>query len=80
MDQESYEAPDGDIEGAELQEAAFVSCPYCAAPVELLIDAGGGGEQAYVEDCEVCCQPWNVHLRVDGQGFVTVTVTTLDGD
>lgn len=42
-----------------------VYCPYCGEPIELAIDSSGG-EQAYVEDCQVCCRPIDVHLIRDG--------------
>lgn len=53
--------------------AAWVHCPYCGEPSELLLDPGGGADQAYVEDCEVCCRPWSVHVRwQDGAAQVEV--------
>ena len=33
----------------------------------------------YVEDCEVCCQPWQVIVTYDGEGAADVSVTALDG-
>ena len=43
-------------------------CPYCGEPVELLIDEGGGSRQEYVEDCPVCCRPWNVVVAENEDG------------
>lgn len=63
----------GDLEGA-----ALVWCPYCGESVELILDPGGGPAQEYVEDCEVCCRPWNVRVRLGRDGPPTVTITTLD--
>ena len=63
---------------AELGQGAMVFCPYCGESVEVLVDPAGGGTQAYVEDCEVCCQPWAVRVDVGNDGVPTVTVTTLD--
>jgi len=52
-------------------EAAAASCPYCGATVEVLLDPGGGSQQEYVEDCEVCCQPWSVRVTwIEGDAFV----------
>ncbi len=64
--------------GEELAFTAWVSCPYCGQEVELRVDPGGGPSQEYVEDCEVCCQPWAVRVTLERQGRPTVTVTTLD--
>jgi len=56
---------------------ATVECPYCGASVEITLDPGSGSDQDYVEDCEVCCQPWHVSVRYDDEGHAEVTVTTL---
>ena len=39
------------------------SCPYCGEPVEVDVDASGGERQSYVEDCTVCCRPWQVEVE-----------------
>lgn len=57
---------------------ATVDCPYCAAAVVIAIDPGGGSVQEYVEDCDVCCQPWVVSLTYR-DGLASVTVRQLDG-
>jgi len=43
-----------------------VQCPYCGEPIDLEVD-GSAGEQAYIEDCGVCCRPIEVRLVVDGE-------------
>lgn len=57
--------------------SAVVVCPYCSQSVEIALDPGSGNDQEYVEDCEVCCQPWQVtvHYGVDGSADVSVTAT-----
>jgi len=55
-----------------------VWCPYCGVAVEFVVDPSGGPIQEYVEDCEVCCQPWSVRLTMDRNGHPTVEVTTRD--
>ena len=52
---------------------AMVTCPYCGEEIEIAIDPGGGSNQAYVEDCPVCCSPWMVHVQYSG-GDVSVSV------
>jgi transcription elongation factor Elf1 len=44
-----------------------LNCPYCGESLVLLLDVSAG-EQAYVEDCAVCCRPIECHLvrRDDG--------------
>ena len=55
-----------------------LTCPYCGEDVELVIDEGGGDQQSYVEDCPVCCRPWQVEVALDrGEGW-TATLRTSD--
>lgn len=43
------------------------TCPYCGAPIELLLDLSAGS-QDYVEDCTVCCRPIEISLAVGVDG------------
>ena len=42
----------------------LVTCPYCGETVEIYIEDDVKG--TFVQDCEVCCNPWRV--RVSGSG------------
>lgn len=57
---------------------AEVWCPYCGEPNEIAVDPGSGETQAYVEDCQVCCQPWQVIVHYGSDGAADVSVVTLD--
>ena len=59
-------------------ESVEDACPYCGEPVELLIDTGGGEVQHYVEDCSVCCRPWEVQVTRYGEDDWIVALRTLD--
>ena len=60
------------------ETVATVYCPYCNETLEITIDPSGGASQEYVEDCEVCCQPWAVSVRYNRDGSANVSVTPLD--
>jgi hypothetical protein len=60
-------------DGAADLEAAVV-CPYCAEEVSIALDPGSGAAQDYVEDCPVCCQPWQVSVRYLADGTASVSV------
>jgi hypothetical protein len=57
---------------------ATVACPYCGEVGEIALDPGSGEAQAYVEDCQVCCQPWVVTVRYAGDGSADVQVRGTD--
>lgn len=65
-------------EEQSLDGAAVVTCPYCREQVEITLDPGGGAVQAYVEDCEVCCRPWQLHVHFALDGAAEVTVEAAD--
>jgi hypothetical protein len=61
-----------------MPESVPLSCPYCGEAVELDIDAGGGHRQVFVQDCPVCCQPWEVEVTQDRSGGWSATLRTAD--
>lgn len=61
-----------------MNEPVSLSCPYCGEPVELVIDEGGGSQQSYLEDCPVCCRPWQVEVTRDPEDGWGATLRTQD--
>ena len=61
-----------------MSEPLALNCPYCGEAVELDIDEGGGSEQSYVEDCPVCCRPWQVEITHDPAYGWSATLRTSD--
>jgi hypothetical protein len=59
-----------------LQEAP-IHCPYCGETITILVD-GSVAEQRYVEDCEVCCGPMEVIVRIAHDGAFDVQVRRED--
>ena len=47
-----------------MDSTVTVTCPYCFQRVELFVDPDTEG--SYVEDCEICCRPWQVTVSRDG--------------
>lgn len=44
-----------------------LTCPWCWETVSVVVDLSAP-EQAYIEDCEVCCRPIEIRVQVeDGQ-------------
>lgn len=49
-----------------------VDCPFCGESISVVVDISAGS-QAYVEDCQVCCQPMQVTIEVDGNELLSVS-------
>ena len=45
-------------------EIFVVTCPYCGEPGEIYVEPDVRGQ--FVQDCEVCCNPWLVRVTLDG--------------
>jgi len=50
-----------------LEPFADVQCPYCGETLTVRLDLSAGS-QSYVEDCQVCCQPIQMGVRVGEAG------------
>jgi hypothetical protein len=74
--------PDDEMESgdrvAELEAA--VVCPYCGETVTIGLDPGNGAVQDYMEDCQVCCQPWRVMVTYRSDGGAEVELEKGEED
>ncbi len=50
-----------------LREFAQVQCPSCGEVCGTMIDLTSG-ERAYIEDCQVCCEPMLMAVEVGERG------------
>ena len=42
----------------------FFTCPYCWQTISVVLDLSIG-EQSYIEDCEVCCNPVQIRYAAE---------------
>jgi hypothetical protein len=61
-----------------MTEILEATCPYCGESVDVIVDSSGGEQQEYIEDCPVCCQPWQVVVEQDLQGRWSAVLLTAD--
>jgi hypothetical protein len=47
-----------------VREVFRVECPYCGEEVEIHVEADVAG--TFVQDCEVCCNPWSLRVASGG--------------
>jgi len=57
-------------------DAFPVTCPYCGEAVEIHVEQDVRG--SFVQDCEVCCNPWRVRVRGTGEDR-SVDIGRADG-
>ena len=63
---------------AALGTYAEFLCPYCCESIGTLIDLIDGS-RAWIEDCQVCCQPMQISIELDEHGEVgDVTAERVD--
>jgi hypothetical protein len=48
-------------------EFVSIQCPWCGERMETHVDLTAG-EQAYIEDCQVCCRPMQLALELEDNG------------
>jgi predicted metal-dependent hydrolase len=56
-----------EVRDVQLEHEA--ECPYCGEPVLVAVAAEDAQGASYVEDCPVCCRPWQVSVRL-GDGVL----------
>ncbi|CAN5597028.1 CPXCG motif-containing cysteine-rich protein [soil metagenome] len=54
-----------------MQPFVDIHCPYCGERIAVAVD-DSAGEQAYIEDCQVCCRPIEISVAFDGDGTPAV--------
>lgn len=55
-----------------MEDGWLVVCPYCCEEVEIALDPMSTG--VLVQDCEVCCHPWELFIARDEEGQLSVEV------
>ena len=58
-----------------MDDLFLVICPYCGEQIEIYVEPDVRG--SFVQDCEVCCNPWRVRVR-GSEGSRTVDVARDD--
>jgi uncharacterized Zn finger protein len=56
-----------------MEEQVEIQCPYCGEWVAIAVSPDTWGE--LVQDCEVCCRPWQLEVTRDDDDVLQVAVT-----
>ena len=60
----------------DTSDVVQVQCPYCFETVEVYVDPETAGEM--VQDCEVCCNPWQLVVWRDDSGRLSVRAERIE--
>lgn len=58
-------------------EEHFFQCPYCWQTISMLLDSSIT-MQKYIEDCEVCCNPIEIHLQFSNGKRITFNINSTE--
>ncbi|WP_298287657.1 CPXCG motif-containing cysteine-rich protein [uncultured Lutibacter sp.] len=53
----------------------FFQCPYCWETISMLLDSSIV-DQIYIEDCETCCNPIEIHVTFEKTNLVLFKINT----
>ena len=58
-------------------EEPFFQCPHCWEEISMLMDVSVSN-QTYIEDCEVCCNPIQIHVITDGTSIQNIDANSIE--
>lgn len=62
-----------------MQITAEYSCAFCGENNLVFVDLSVGKQQSYIEDCQVCCRPNTLYLRVDEDTLEVTILSNYEG-
>jgi len=54
----------------------FFQCPYCWETISMLLDCSIA-DQIYIEDCETCCNPIEIHAVFDDNNLIFFEINNI---
>lgn len=48
-----------------MQTTAEYYCAFCGEPSTSFVEISGGMDRSYIEDCQVCCRPNVLYVRIN---------------
>lgn len=58
-------------------EPYYFQCPYCWEEISMQLDSSIS-EQTYIEDCEICCNPIELHVTFDQRALISIDITNIE--
>lgn len=57
-----------------MTEFLTISCPHCDQEFQIPFDVDEGASE-FIVDCEICCRPMTVKVRVRGGDVASIEIT-----
>lgn len=54
----------------------FFQCPYCWESISMMVDTSVSN-QAYIEDCEVCCRPIEINYQAEDNELLSFNAEAI---
>lgn len=58
-------------------EEHFFQCPYCWQNISMMLDKSIA-KQEYIEDCEICCNPIQIHIEFDNMEIAFFNANSIE--
>lgn len=55
----------------------YFNCPYCGADISMILEPHQQS-QAYIEDCEVCCNPIEISYAFEGEDLAMFEAQSIE--
>jgi len=52
------------------------NCPFCGQENSLFVDISAGNRQRVLTDCETCCRPLVVDIRLSGDELLSIDASS----
>ncbi|MFT5207136.1 MAG: transcription elongation factor Elf1 [Candidatus Omnitrophota bacterium] len=57
-----------------VEEDENFECPFCGDPNSVRIERSAGSHQTFTVDCETCCQPILLNIRIHAEEDIELDV------
>ena len=58
-------------------EPYYFQCPYCWEEISMTLDSSVR-VQTYIEDCEICCNPIELHIIFEQGNLISIDITNIE--
>jgi len=61
-----------------LEQDYDFDCPHCSGGNSVKLDVSGGSKQSFIQDCEVCCKPFQITVQFENGALIDFSADPQD--